>query len=312
MEQLSLVICAYNESQNIVTLIDWIDKSLKDYNYEIVIVDDGSTDKTAETIKALDRKNVKLIELKKNYGQSTALAAGIDEAEGNYIVTLDADLQNDPADIPNMLKKLKDEQLDLVAGIRTNRKDGFLLRKIPSKIVNFIIRLTTNVKMKDYGCTLKVFTQETAKGIKLYGELHRFIPVLAYLDGANIGQMKVRHHSRKYGKSNYGLSRTFKVLSDLILMVFFKKYLQKPMHLFGGGGLIIFLAGVIINLYLLVLKILDQDIWGKPLLILGVLLLVAGIQLVTIGIVTELLMRIYYESQNKTTYKIKKITSGTK
>lgn len=307
MEKLSLVICVYNEEKNIKPLVQEISKSLQNYDYEIIYVDDGSTDSTIQEIKSLENKNITLIELRKNYGQSSALAAGIDYATGKYIITLDGDLQNDPSDIPAMLKKLKEDNLDLVAGIRKKRQDGMFLKKIPSKIANFIIRLTTDVKMKDYGCTLKVFTSETAKGLGLYGELHRFIPVLAYLDGARLGQMDVKHHARKFGKSKYGIGRTFKVVSDLLLMIFFKKYLRKPMHLFGNFGLLLLLAGVIINIYLGVLKIMGQDIWGKPILILGVILLVTGIQLITIGIIAEMLMRIYYEGQRKKPYRIRNI-----
>lgn len=307
MEKLSLVICVYNEEKNIKPLVQGIIESLQGYDYEIIYVDDGSTDHTIQEIKSLENKYITLIELRKNYGQSSALAAGIDYATGTYIITLDGDLQNDPSDIPAMLKKLKDENLDLVAGIRKKRQDGMFFKKIPSKIANFIIRLTTDVKMKDYGCTLKVFSSETAKGLGLYGELHRFIPVLAHLDGARLGQMEVKHHARKFGKSKYGIGRTFKVVSDLLLMIFFKKYLRKPMHLFGNFGLLLLLAGVIINIYLGILKIMGQDIWGKPLLILGVILLITGIQLITIGIIAEMLMRIYYEGQRKKPYRIRNI-----
>jgi len=248
--------------------------------------------------------------LQKNYGQSSALAAGIEIAEGEYIALMDGDLQNDPADIPMMLSLAENDGWDLVAGIRTKRKDGTIMRKLPSIIANKIIRYTTGVNMKDYGCTLKVFRSELAKSIGLYGELHRFIPVLASQEGAKITQVNVRHHPRKHGESKYGLARTFKVMSDLLLMLFFKKYMQKPMHLFGNLGIIIFLIGSMIDLYMLVLKILGNDIWGKPLLLLGVMLTLAGIQLITAGITSELQIRTYYESQNKKPYRIKKISTG--
>lgn len=312
MEKLSIVVCVYNEEKNIKPLAEAVTDAMEGYNYELIFVDDGSTDKTVKEVKSIEDERIILLQLKKNYGQSSAMAAGIDHAEGEYIVTIDGDLQNDPSDIPAMLKKLKEEDLDLVAGIRKNRQDGMFLRKVPSKIANFIIRLATDVRMKDYGCTLKVYTQDTAKSLGLYGELHRFIPVLAHLDGARLGQMDVKHHPRKFGKSKYGLGRTFKVVSDLIFMLFLKKYLQKPMHLFGNFGILVLIAGIIINIYLGVLKIMGQDIWGKPLLILGVILLIAGIQLITIGIVVEMLMRTYYESQKKKPYKIRKISGGEK
>ena len=310
MEKLSLVICVYNEKPNIKPLVEQIYNSLQGFDFEIVYVDDGSTDGTQQEIKSLNKKEIVLVELKKNYGQSSALAAGIDQAKGDYVITLDGDLQNDPSDIPAMLEILKKEDLDLVAGIRKNRQDGMFLRKIPSRMANALIRATTKVRLKDYGCTLKVFKNDLAKSIGLYGELHRFIPVLASLEGAQLGQMDVKHHARKFGKSKYGIGRTFRVASDLLLMLFFKKYMQKPMHLFAGAGVLSFAIGVMINLYLLVLKLMGHDIWGKPLLILGVIMLVAGIQLITIGIIAELLMRVYYESQQKKPYRIKKITVG--
>ena len=309
---ITVVVCVYNEQPNIKPLADLIFKSLNGYSFEVVFVDDGSTDSTVKEILSLGHKEINLLELRKNYGQSSALAAGIQHAKGEYIVTMDGDLQNDPSDIPAMLKKLLDEDLDMVAGIRSNRMDGALMRKIPSKIANWIIRSSTNVKLKDYGCTLKIFKCEVARDIGLYGELHRFIPVLTALEGGRMGQMVVKHHARRYGHSKYGIGRTSKVLSDLMLMIFFKKYLQRPMHLFGGTGILALLLGGAINIYLLVLKIMGQDIWGKPLLILGVIILLAGFQLITIGIIAELLIRVYYESQKKTPYKIRRISRGGK
>ncbi len=310
MKKLSVVVCVYNEELNIQPLIESITTSLADLDYEIIYVDDGSTDNTVREIKRMRSTLLTLVELKKNYGQSSALAAGIQQARGEYVVLLDGDLQNDPADIPIMLKKAEKEDWDLVAGMRANRKDGMFLRKIPSLIANAIIRKTTNVRIRDYGCTLKLFRTGLAKDLGLYGELHRFIPVLASFEGATITQIEVHHHPRKFGKSKYGINRTFKVVADLLLMLFFRKYMQKPMHLFGTWGIVILLVGIVINLYLLVMKILGHDIWGKPLLLLGVLLVIAGFQLITIGILADVLMRTYYESQNKTPYKIKSIITG--
>src|SRR4029078_5578428 len=208
---------------------------------------------------------------------------------------------------PFMLELAKKEDWDVVAGNRKNRKDRMFLRKIPSGIANAMIRRMTGVYIKDYGCTLKVFKKEIAEDLGLYGELHRFIPVLAKLQGAKITQVDVKHHPRKFGKSKYGIGRTFRVVSDLILMVFFRKYLQKPMHLFGTIGFISFGLGVLINAYLLILKILGHDIWGKPLLILGLIFLLGGIQLVTIGILAEITIRTYFESQQKKTYNVRKV-----
>jgi glycosyltransferase involved in cell wall biosynthesis len=248
-----------------------------------------------------------LLELSKNFGQSSALQAGIDLARGEYIVTLDGDLQNDPSDIPTMLETLISENLDVIVGNRKSRKDSMFLRKIPSKIANAIIRKTTDVSLKDYGCTLKIFKNEIAKDIKIYGELHRFIPVLVVLEGGTIGQIDVKHHARVNGKSKYGFNRTLPVVIDLLVVLFLKKYLQKPMHLFGGVGGIGVVAGVLINLYLFVLKLLGNDIWGKPLMILGMILLLGGIQLITFGLIAEIQMRTYFESQNKKPYRIRKI-----
>ncbi len=305
---LSLVIGMYNEEENVLPLVSQIHQALKGQRYEIILVDDGSTDQTRENILKLNDPSVHLIELRRNYGQSSALSAGIGYAHGDYIITLDGDLQNDPADIPMMVEKLEQEGLDLVTGIRQKRKDGMFLRKIPSWFGNFLVRKATGVHIRDNGCALKVFRAEMARELGLYGELHRFIAVLAVLEGARMAQVPVRHHPRVHGKSKYGLSRTMKVVSDLMLMLFMKKYLQRPMHLFGTWGFLIFLAGLGINVYMLVLKILGQDIWGKPLLLLGIVLLLAGIQLITFGLLADSQMRTYYESQDKKPYRVRKIT----
>ena len=309
-KKVSLVVPVMNEEDNIEPMIKAIREAMAGWNYEIVFADDGSSDKTAENIKKFADKNVKAIIFNKNYGQTTAMAGGIAEAGGDYIITLDGDLQNDPADIPAMIAKIEEEGLDVVAGVRMKRQDGMFLKKVPSKIANAMIRRLTGVYLHDYGCTLKVFKKDIAKNLGLYGELHRFIPVLAQLQGAKLDEMPVKHHARIHGKSKYGLGRTFKVISDLILMVFFQKYLQKPMHLFGVAGIALFLLGMSINGYLLTLKIMGEDIWGRPLLILGITLLLGGIQLITIGIVAELVVRTYFESQNKTTYRVKEVFVG--
>ena len=310
--KISIVVTVYNEADNIVPLVSRIEEAMTGIDYELIYVDDGSRDDTLKNLRAIPNEHLTVIEFRKNYGQSLALMAGIDHAGGEYIATMDGDLQNDPADIPLMLQKAESEGWDMVAGNRANRKDGFLLRKVPSRIANRIIRKTSGVHLKDYGCALKVFRAELAKDLGLYGELHRFIPVLASLEGARITQVDVRHHPREHGQSKYGLSRTFKVMSDLLFMLFLKKYLQKPMHLFGNTGVLLFLLGGVINLYLVGLKILGQDIWGKPLLILGLMLVIAGIQLITIGIVIEIQMRTYFESQHKRPYKVRRITRGVK
>jgi glycosyltransferase involved in cell wall biosynthesis len=304
---LSVVVPVMNEEDNIAPMIEAVHNALKHYDYELIFVDDGSTDGTRKQIAARLTDRIKLVELRKNYGQSTAMAAGIDHCSGQYITMLDGDLQNDPSDIPMMLQKLIEEDWDVVAGNRANRQDGVLLRKIPSKIANALIRRWTGVYIKDYGCTLKVFRAEIAQELGLYGELHRFIPVLAALQGARITQVDVKHHARRFGKSKYGLGRTTRVMSDLLTMVFFRKYIQRPMHLFGAFGFLLIFLGALINLYLLVLKIMGYDIGGRPLLILGMLFLLGGIQLLTVGIVAEVSIRNYFEGTGRKTYQVRKI-----
>lgn len=306
--RLSVVVTVYNEEENIRPLVERVSAALEGIDYELVYVDDGSKDGTLRELYALDHPRLVVVEFRKNYGQSLALMAGIDQARGQYIATMDGDLQNDPSDIPHMLQLAEEGNWDMVAGERLNRRDGFLLRKIPSWIANYIIRNTAGVHLRDYGCALKVLRADLAKELGIYGELHRFIPVLVSLEGGRITQVPVKHHARQFGQSKYGLSRTFKVMSDLLLMLFFKKYMQKPMHLFGNTGLAVFGIGLLINLYLLVLKILGQNIWGKPLMILGLMLVVAGVQFITIGIVIEIQMRTYFESQQKKPYKIRQIS----
>lgn len=304
---LSLVIPVFNEEDNIQQLLKNIDAALHGHKFEIIIIDDFSTDKTVHEIKKINHSRVKLIELRKNYGQSSALAAGFDNANGDFIITLDGDLQNDPEDILPMLKKLQGENWDVVVGVRNKRKDSFL-KKLPSKIANFLIKKATKLNIKDHGCGLKVFKKNIAKELNLYGEMHRFISLLAYLNGARVGEINVKHHPRIHGKSKYGLGRTFKIVNDILLILFQRNYLQKPLYLLGNIGLVFFVLGVIINLYLLTEKIIGNDIGDRPLLILGVLFLLMGVQLFTTGIAIDLQMRTYYETQNTRPYKIRKIS----
>lgn len=308
--QLSLVVTVYNEEDNIKPLLDAIYTSLSGIEYELILVDDGSTDRTVAEAKQWSNDRTRVLIFNMNYGQTTALAAGIDYAKGEYIVTMDGDLQNDPSDIPMMLQKAIDEDWDVVAGVRANRQDGFVLRKIPSKFANWMIRNTTKVYLKDYGCSLRVYKAHIAQNMGLYGELHRFIPVLAKQQGARMTEVDVKHHARIHGTSKYGLNRTFKVLADLILMLFFQKYLQRPIHLFGGLGLLAMITGILINMYLLVLKLLGEDIWGRPILLVGLILVLGGLQLITTGLVAEIIVRTYFESQDKKTYTVKEIYQG--
>lgn len=309
-ENLSIVIPVYNEAENISPLITRLENVLSDLEYEIILVDDGSTDQTRQEIRKLKSPRIVLVELKKNYGQSLALASGIDCASGDYIVTMDGDLQNDPEDILMMLDKAKSEEWDVVTGIRENRQDN-LLRTLPSRIANWIIRISTRLDIKDHGCALKVFNKETAKELNLYGEMHRYITLLAYLNGARITEVKVKHQPRRFGKSKYGLGRTTKVINDLILLLFQRKYLQKPIHLFGNIGLLSCLTGGLVLVYLLICKFgFGQDIGNRPLLILGILLMFVGVQFFTTGFIIDLQMRTYFESQHKRPYKIRKIFIG--
>src|SRR5690606_5585592 len=265
---------------------------------------------TRQEIKKLKNERVALIELKKNYRQSLALASGIDNASGDYVITMDGDLQNDPDDILMMYNKAKTEDWDVVTGIRQKRQDN-LLRTFPSKIANWIIRKTTKLYIKDHGCALKVFNRETAKDLNLYGEMHRYITLLAFLNGAKVTEVKVKHHQRQFGKSKYGLGRTTKVINDLILLLFQRKYFQKPIHLFGNIGMLSFTIGGLLLVYLLIVKFaMGQDIGNRPLLILGILLFFVGIQFFTTGIIIDLLMRTYFEAQQKRPYKVRKIFIG--
>lgn len=307
---LSIVIPLYNEEENVVLLTSKINESLEGYIYQIIYVDDFSTDRTRQKVKEMKDPRVHLISLKKNYGQSLALAAGIDYAEGEYIITMDGDLQNDPQDIPKMLEYAVSGEYDVVTGIRQKRKDS-LIKKIPSKIANFLVRRVTKLDIKDNGCALKVFTRDIAKDLNLYGEMHRFITLLAHLEGAQIKQVPVKHHARNAGVSKYGLERVFKVVADMMLLLFIRKYFQRPIHLFGILGVLLIILGIFINIYLLIIKLVyGQDIGNRPLLIFGMMFILAGIQLFTIGIVMELLIRTYYESQNKRPYRIKSISIG--
>jgi len=308
--KISVVVPLMNEEDNIKYLIEEIENALKDYDYELVLVDDGSTDNTVEEIKKYMNDKTKLVILNRNYGQTSAMAAGIEVASGDVIITIDGDLQNDPRDIPMMIEKLN-EGYDVVAGIRAKRQDE-PFRKFLSKIANKIIRKVTKVHISDYGCTLKVFRSDVAKNLGLYGELHRFIPILASMYGAKITEVPVRHHERKYGQSKYGFNRTFKVISDLMYLVFMQRFGQKPMHFFGTVGFLMFSFGILIDFYLLILKLFGESIGNRPLLTLGTMMILGGIQLITTGFLAEIMIRTYYESQGKTPYKIKEIITNEK
>lgn len=303
----SLVIPMYNEEGNAALIIDRIRETMQDFQYELILIDDNSRDRTIKEIIEKKDPRVVLIQLKRNYGQSSAMMAGFDYASGDYIITLDGDLQNDPADIPAMVELLEEGNYDLVVGKRQNRQDSSF-KTIPSKIANLIIKSATKLDISDQGCALKVFRYETAKDLNLYGENHRFISLMAHLNGASIAEIPVKHHARQFGVSKYKINRTFKVINDLLLILFNQKYLSKPIYLFGNIGLIAFMAGMLINGYLLIEKLMGHDIGGRPLLILGIPLVFIGIQFFTTGIIIDMLMKTYYESQNKRPFNIRKIT----
>ncbi len=307
--ELSVVIPIHDEVESIPTLIEVIATAVKqiDLPYEIICVDDGSRDGSADLLKRLSktRTDLRTIIFRRNYGQTAAMAAGFKLAQGRVIVTLDGDLQNDPHDIPNLLAKL-DEGYDLVSGWRKNRQDDTLTRLLPSKIANWLIGEITGVKLHDYGCSLKAYRAEVVADMNLYGELHRFLPVLAFIEGARIAEMPVNHQARQFGRSKYGLGRTFRVVMDLLTVFFIKKFLTRPMHVFGFLGLGSLTLGTLLGLYLTYLKIgLDQSIGDRPLLILAVVLVLTGVQLFCFGLLGELLMRTYHESQNRPIYRIR-------
>ncbi|KAF3886584.1 MULTISPECIES: glycosyltransferase family 2 protein [Nostocales] len=309
----SVVVPVHDEVESLPYLLEAIASTLNatELSYEIICVDDGSSDGSAQYLKeqAQIRTDLKAVILRRNYGQTAAMSAGFNYALGKAIVTLDADLQNDPADIPMLLAKL-DEGYDLVSGWRKNRQDAALKRLLPSKIANWIIRRVTSVNVHDYGCSLKAYRAELVADMNLYGELHRFLPALAYIEGARITELPVRHHARRFGRSKYGLSRTFRVLMDLLTIYFMKKFLTRPMHVFGLLGLISMILGGAIGIYLTVIKIaLHVDIGNRPLLILAVLLLVTGVQLFCFGLLAELLMRTYHESQGRPIYRVREVVA---
>ncbi|MBX2862462.1 MAG: glycosyltransferase family 2 protein [Leptolyngbyaceae cyanobacterium MAG.088] len=306
---LSVVIPIYNEFENLPALIDQVSAVLdqETYSYEIICIDDGSKDGSTQRLRELSQtcKALRAIIFRRNYGQTAAMAAGFANAQGKVIVTLDGDLQNDPRDIPVLLEKLL-EGYDLVSGWRKQRQDAALTRLLPSKIANKLIAKVTDVRLHDYGCSLKAYRAELVADMNLYGELHRFLPALAFIEGARITELPVRHHPRRYGQSKYGLGRTFRVMMDLMTVAFMKTFLTRPMHVFGVLGMVSLVAGSLLGIYLFVLRILlQQPIGGRPLLMLAVVLFLAGIQLFCFGLLAELLMRTYHESQNKPIYRVR-------
>jgi glycosyltransferase involved in cell wall biosynthesis len=313
--QVSVVIPVYNEVESVPHLLEAIAQVLRTEGlaYEIIAVDDGSKDGTTALLKRLaqERSDLRAVLLRRNYGQTAAMAAGFHHAKAPVIVTLDGDLQNDPTDIPKLLAKL-DEGYDLVSGWRKNRQDAALTRLLPSKLANGLISKVTGVPLHDYGCSLKAYRSELLADMNLYGELHRFLPALAYIEGAKIAELPVSHHARQFGSSKYGLSRTFRVLMDLMTIYFMKRFLTRPMHAFGWFGLISTTIGLGLGLHLTYVKIiLGESIGNRPLLTLAVLLVLAGLELFCFGLLAELMMRTYHESQGRTIYRVREVVESS-
>ncbi len=309
--KISVIAPVFNEKENLISFTDSVKKTMNDLGqeWELIIIDDGSTDGSADLIKELSmHPRVRSLILSKNYGQTTAIQAGFDNALGKFFVTLDSDLQNDPKDIPALLQKLIDENLDLVVGWRKDRKDNYFLRNFPSMIANRLIANITGVKLHDYGCSLKAYRAEVLKEVRLYGEMHRFIPawMATKIPPSKISEIIVSHHPRVAGVSKYGISRTFRVFVDLISVYFFMRFFSRPGHFFGLIGLMLSAVGSIMLIYLVSLKfIYGLDIGDRPLLIAGTLLVVVGIQLISLGVIGEILSRTYFASSKEKSYFVR-------
>jgi glycosyltransferase involved in cell wall biosynthesis len=313
--ELSLVVPVFNEEESVGPLVDRICSAMTGYpsRWELILVDDGSTDATlVNARKHVNREGLtlRIVELQRNFGQTAAMQAGIDTARGRLIATMDGDLQNDPKDIPAMVSELERRELDLLVGWRKNRQDGLLLRKIPSWCANYLIGRITGVKLHDYGCSLKIYRASIIKQVKLMGEMHRFIPawVAGVVPSSRIGEMVVTHHARLHGQSKYGISRTFRVILDLLSVMFFMRYKARPGHFFGSLGLGLGAIAMLILFYLFFDKfIMGNDIGTRPMLIVGVVLLLSSVQLLTTGILAEMIARTYYRDDASPNYIVRQI-----
>jgi glycosyltransferase involved in cell wall biosynthesis len=306
--ELSIVIPVYNEEENVEPLIQEINAAVRPLGkpYEIVVVDDGSRDATFSMLARLHLRDpcLRVVRLKRNFGQTAAIAAGLAYADGEVVVLMDGDAQNDPKDIPALLAELKKGN-DLVCGWRSNRRDPFLNRRLPSMIANHVVSWTTQVKLHDYGCTLKAMRRDVAKNLKLYGEMHRFIPAIAYERGARVAELKVNHRPRMRGDSKYGIARTLRVILDLLTVKFLISYSTRPLHVFGVLGLSSGGLGFVIAVYLTLQKLIyHESIGGRPLLLLAILLIFIGFQFLTMGLLAEMLSRTYHESQDKAVFVV--------
>jgi glycosyltransferase involved in cell wall biosynthesis len=314
--ELSIVIPVYNEEENVEPLIQEINAAVRPLGmrYEIIAVDDGSKDNTFPALAQMyqNEPHLRVLKLKRNFGQTAALAAGLAHANGEVVVIMDGDGQNDPADIPALLAEL-DRGNDLVSGWRYARQDALLSRRLPSMIANRLISWATRLKLHDYGCTLKAMRKDVAKNLKLYGEMHRFIPAIAYERGARIAELKVRHRPRSHGKSNYGIGRTLRVILDLLTVKFLISYSTRPAHVFGPVGVASVVVGFLIAAYLTIQKLVYQAaIGGRPLLLLAILLIFIGFQFITMGLLGEMLARTYHETQDRPIYAVGEILEERK
>ena len=308
----SFIIPVYNEIDNVLPLVKEVTETgyRLDRPFEIVVVDDGSSDGTVERLRQLATTNtfLKVVCLKRNFGQTAAMSAGFAHAQGKYFVTLDGDLQNDPSNVPELVQQLEEENLDIIQGWRKDRKDGAINRKLPSMIANWLIARATGVYLHDNGCSLKVYRSEVAKEVPLYGEMHRFIPALASIDGAVTKEVPVKHRPRIHGESKYNISRTFKVILDLLTVIFMKRFFTRPLHMFGRAGMAFLFAGAVSSLYLMADKfVLGHDIGTRPLLTLTMLMVMTGVQLISTGLIAEIQVRTYFEAQNKPIYKVREV-----
>ncbi len=311
--RVSVVVPVYNERDNLAPLHQALREALGRRAYELVFVDDGSADGGLEVLEDLVRKDpghTRVVVLRRNFGQTAAIAAGIDHARGDVVVLIDADLQNDPFDIPRMLEKI-DEGYDVVSGWRVKRKDTFLTRTLPSRVANALISWVTGVPLHDYGCTLKAYRREVLQGFRLYGEMHRFIPAYAGQVGARIAELPVEHHARAHGRTKYGLERTVKVMLDLFTVKFLVSFANKPIYLFGGTGVALILPSFAVLFVLLVRRLwLGTSVLGSPLFQTATMLTILGFQSILMGLIAELLVRTYHESQAKPTYSVRRVLGG--
>ena len=308
MKTISLVIPIFNEEENLSPLYQALKAVMEGMKvaYEVIFIDDGSDDGSSKVLQQLAQgdKRIKVIQFRKNFGQTAAIAAGVEHSQGEIIVTMDGDGQNDPKDIPLLLDKLE-QGYDVASGWRKNRKDPFLSKKFPSAMANKLISWLTRVRLHDYGCTLKAYRRDILKDVRLYGEMHRFIPAYAAWVGAKITELEVTHHPRRHGRSKYGLSRTISIILDLITVMFLQRYSTKPIRLFGGAGMILFVLGVLTGLFVLFRRVIWGGVWISPMILISFLFITMGVMFVLLGLIAEIIIRTYHESQGKPIYAIK-------